>query len=122
MPSTNPKSSTVPLLAALCAGGILASFSALFPWAKPLAARAGGTPFCAISETFNCSQVWDSGFAKAIHTSTQIPVAGWGLMWGIVAFALPLLALVDANKKGIGTALRLCALAGVVSVVVLAGV
>ncbi len=116
-------STRTPTLAALCAGGFLASLWALFQWAELLVARAGGTPFCSLSATFDCSAVWDSPFAKAVHNATMVPVAGWGLMWGIVAFALPLLALVDTARlqRGLGAALRLTAIAGGVSVIVLAG-
>jgi serine/threonine-protein kinase len=107
------------LLAALVAGGFLASLWALFQWGELLVARAGGTPFCAIGGTFNCSAVWDSGFARTVHDVTKVPVAGWGLMWGVAAFALPLLALVDnanAARRGLTTAMRVTALAGVLSV------
>src|SRR6185437_5317756 len=47
----------------------------------------------------------------------------WGLMWGIVAFLLPLVALVDPRRvaAGVGTAIRIAAAAGLVSVVVLGG-
>ena len=102
--------------AALCAGGFLSSLWALFQWGELLVARAGGTPFCAIGGGFDCAAVWDSGFARTVHDVTQVPVAGWGLMWGIVAFALPLVALVRPDLKGLAGALRLTALAGVASV------
>jgi serine/threonine-protein kinase len=51
-----------------------------------------------------------------------VPIAGWGLVWGIVATALPLLALVDNRElsRGASAALRLTALAGVGSVAGLA--
>lgn len=109
-----PRTSTT--FAALCAGGFLSSLWALFQWGELLVARAGGTPFCAIGGTLNCAAVWDSGFARTVHNVTQVPVAGWGLMWGIVAFALPLLALARPDVRGLSGALRLTALAGVVSV------
>lgn len=109
-----PRTSTT--FAALCAGGFLSSLWALFQWGELLVARAGGTPFCAVGGTLNCAAVWDSGFARTVHSVTQVPVAGWGLMWGIVAFALPLLALARPDMRGLPGALRLTALAGVVSV------
>ena len=95
---------------------------ALFQWAELLLARQGGTPFCAVDETFNCTAVWDSAFAVAVHDTTNLPIAGWGLIWGIVATLLPLWVLVDrsALERGTSAGLRLVALAGVASVAGLA--
>ena len=109
------------LLAGSCALGVLSALWALFQWAELLIARAGGTPFCAVNETFNCRQVWDSGFAAAVHDVTFVPVAGWGLMWALVATALPLMALANDAwlPRGLSAALRLTGLAGVFSTVVL---
>ena len=117
-------SNTHPLprqhLAALCAGGFLASLWALFQWGELLVARAGGTPFCAIGGGFDCAAVWDSALAKAVHDVTQVPIAGFGLMWGIAAFAVPLLSLARPDVRGAAAALRLSALVGVASIVALA--
>jgi protein-disulfide isomerase/uncharacterized membrane protein len=130
MPS-NPPPAAAPissgllarLLAALTAVGFLTSLWALFQWGELLVARAGGTPFCAIGGSFNCSAVWDSAFARLVHDVTRVPVAGWGLMWGALAFALPLVALLEPSamaRRGLGTALRITAIAGVMSVGALA--
>lgn len=98
--------------------GFVNALWALFQWAELLLARNGATPFCSVDDTFNCTQVWDSAFASSIHTATQIPLAGWGLIWGITATVLPLAALVDDRLlgKGLSAALRFTALAGVASV------
>ncbi len=112
------------LLGALVALGALSSLWALFLWAELLVARAGGDPFCAMDGALNCQAVWDSAFASGVHKTTGMPVAGWGLIWGLVALALPLWALVDddaGRSAGIGTAVKITALAGVVSVVILGG-
>src|SRR5438105_11550667 len=95
--SSSPSKAASPpaMLGLLVAGGFFASLWALFQWAELLVARAGGTPFCSISETFDCSAVWDSPFAQAVHNMTMVPVAGWGRMWGILATLIPLLALTD---------------------------
>ncbi len=110
-----------PLAIAVVLGFVNALW-ALFQWAELLLARQGGTPFCSIDETFNCSAVWDSPFAIAVHNMTQIPIAGWGLMWGIAATILPLLALTDGGlmRRGVAAALRLTAIAGILSVAGLA--
>jgi hypothetical protein len=106
------------LLGAAVALGFVNALWALFQWAELLLARQGGTPFCSIDETFNCAQVWDSALAVTIHDVTQIPIAGWGLIWGLVATLVPLWGLVDDRALGRGgsAALRLTALAGIASV------
>jgi protein-disulfide isomerase len=68
---------------------------ALFQWNQLVAARTGGSAFCGISESASCTQIWDSAFASAIQNWTGVPVAGWGLIWSLAAFALPLWALVQ---------------------------
>ena len=69
--------------------GFVNALWALFQWAELLLARNGGTPFCSVDETFNCAQVWDSAFAVTVHNLTQIPLAGWGLIWGIARGDVP---------------------------------
>jgi len=66
---------------------------ALFQWTQLVAARTGGRPFCGISDSSACVEIWDSSFASAVQGWTGVPVAGWGLIWSIAAFALPLWAL-----------------------------
>jgi hypothetical protein len=80
-------------LACLCALGFGASLWALFQWAELLVARAGGTPFCGSDGRWHCAAIWDSAFARRVQEILILPVAGWGLVWGLVAAALPLLAL-----------------------------
>jgi serine/threonine-protein kinase len=109
------------LLGGAVALGAANSLWALFQWAELLLARQGGTPFCSINATFNCAQVWDSALAVAVHDVTRIPVAGWGLVWGIVATLVPLAALVDggALARGGSSALRFTTLAGLASIAAL---
>jgi serine/threonine-protein kinase len=110
------------LLGGAVAFGVANALWSLFQWAELLLARQGGTPFCSINATFNCAQVWDSPFAVAVHDVTQIPIAGWGLAWALVAVVVPLWSLVDERQlaRGGSAALRLTAAAGLVSVLGLA--
>ncbi len=77
-------------LAALL-GGLAAAWAA-FQWWELVVARRGGEIICAPGGGGHCAEVWDSAFAASVHTWTGLPVAGWGVAWGLVALALPLLA------------------------------
>jgi len=125
LPATVPFPSPASLVS-LVALGALSALWALFLWAELLVARAGGTAFCAFGETSDCAAVWNSAFASAIHARTGLPVAGWGLTWSVVAFLLPLVALLRRAEgrptPALASATRLMAAAGVVSVVVLLAV
>ena len=72
-------------------GGLAAAWAA-FQWWELVVARSGGEIFCAPGGGGHCAEVWDSPFAAAVHAWTGLPVAGWGVAWGLVAFALPLIA------------------------------
>jgi protein-disulfide isomerase len=108
------------VLAALVALGALSAVWATFLWGQLLISRAGGKPFCGFSDSATCGALWDGGFASAVHSATGVPVAGWGLIWGVVAALAPLLALVRRDGGGAAvaeqTAIRLAAIAGVVTV------
>jgi uncharacterized membrane protein/protein-disulfide isomerase len=110
------------LLAGAVGLGVANALWSLFQWAELLLARQGGTPFCSINATFNCAQVWDSPLAVLVHDVSQIPIAGWGLAWALVAVVVPLLVLVDEGQldRGGASALRWTAIAGFASVVGLA--
>lgn len=73
---------------------VLNALWALFQWKELLTARAGGNAFCALADSDVCEGVWDSAFATAVERWTLIPVAGWGVVWSLVALALPLWARV----------------------------
>src|SRR5688572_19008295 len=79
--------------AALVGLGVLSALWALVLWSELLLARAGSTPFCTVDAQIDCLRVWDGPFASAVHRLTRIPVAGWGVAWGLVAAALPLVLL-----------------------------
>jgi hypothetical protein len=113
-------------LAALTALGAGAALWALLLWGELLASRVGRAPVCALGDPAACAAAWDSPFASWIHRTTGLPVAGWGLAWGLVAFVLPLLALLRTAEAratpALLSAIRLTAGAGLVSVVGLVAV
>jgi serine/threonine-protein kinase len=119
--STRPPVSPASL-AALAALGFASALWAGFLWSELLVARAGGTPFCGLAEG-GCTALWDGPFASEVHRFTGVPVAGFGLVWGVVAFALPLLALWRAAEGREApealTAVRIAAGGGLVVVFVL---
>lgn len=106
--------------------GLLLSLLALFQWAELLISLEGGDISCSIDERFNCAQVWTSPFAVQAHALTGVPVAGWGLIYGLAVFGLGLLAtraaLLGRSLAPSLHALRLFAGTGVVVSVGLFGV
>jgi len=113
-------------LSALVALGVLSALWSLLLWAELLVTRAGGAGFCAFGGTGDCAAIWNSAFSSAIHAGSGLPVAGWGLAWGLVASGLPLLALLRTAEgrptPALVSAMRLTAGAGVVAVFVLLAV
>jgi protein-disulfide isomerase len=109
-------------LGGLVALGALSALWSLFLWAELVRARAGGTPFCPLGEAGQCSALWDGAFASAVHRLSGVPIAGWGLAWGLAAAALPLVALVRAAEgrplPALVSAIRLTAGIGAVAVFV----
>lgn len=86
-------------VAALAALGVLSSLWALFLWGQLALARAGEAPFCAAGEAAGCAAAWDSAFAAAMHRFTGLPLAGWGLVWSVAAFAFPFLSLLRLAQR-----------------------
>lgn len=115
---------TPAALGGLTTLGVVTALLSLLLWAELLIARAGGATFCALSAPDSCARLWDGPFASAIHHASGLPIAGWGLVWALVATALPLIALMRSAEQRPSqvwlTATRLVAAAGVVAVVVLA--
>lgn len=110
-------------VAALAALGVLSALWALFLWQQLVLAHSGEAPFCAAGEAAGCAASWDSAFASAIHRFTGLPLAGWGLVWGVAAFAFPFLSLLRlAQRKSASDltwAARWVAAAGVAGVIAL---
>jgi serine/threonine-protein kinase len=126
--SQKPEAGTITpaSLVALAGLGALAALWSLFLWGELRLARAGGSPFCGLGDSADCAAVWDSAFASSVHRLTGMPVAGWGLVWGLVAFALPVAALLRAAQGRplgpLASAMRVTAAGGAVAVFVFVAV
>lgn len=112
------QASTSPPWIALTLLGTLAAAWAIFLWRQLLAARAGLEPFCGFGDGGDCAALWDGAFAADIHRWTGVPVAGWGVVWGLIALALPLLARRNASWT---PAVRLVAWSGAAGIAGLLG-
>lgn len=112
--------------AALVTLGALSALWAVFLWGQLLLARSGGSPFCSFNDAADCAVVWESAFASAVHGRTGLPIAGWGVAWGLVGFALPLVGLTLSARgrpaASVVSATRLTAAVGLVGVFVLMAV
>jgi serine/threonine-protein kinase len=117
---------TAASLAGLTALGGLASLWSLVLWAELWVSRRGGSAVCALGDAADCAALWDGSFATAVHRASGLPLAAWGLAWGLVAFTLPLACLLRLAEgrpaPALVSATRLAAAAGVLAVVVLFGV
>ncbi|QSQ23099.1 thioredoxin domain-containing protein [Pyxidicoccus parkwayensis] len=126
--SSKAPSPTAPVRGALAllVLGLAESGLAIFQWMQLLTLREGGSTVCGISETVNCETVWNSAFASRVHEMLGIPVAGLGVLWGLVAVGLSALYLAWARAgrtvRPAANGLRLVALVGVVSALVFASV
>jgi serine/threonine-protein kinase len=87
--------------------------------------RAQNAPETVCTAGGGCASLWTAPFALTVQRMTSVPVAGWGLVWGLAATGLGLVALVRAGRGSIDaivTALRLLSAAGLLGVFVLVGV
>jgi protein-disulfide isomerase len=73
-----------------------------------------------------CASLWTAPFALSVQRLTSVPVAGWGLVWGLAATGLALFAWLRLARgkapDAALTALRLASAAGLLGVFVLVGV
>ena len=85
-------------------------------WWELLDVQRGGDAFCRVGSGFDCAAVWETPVAKRVHAMTGVPVAGWGVVWGLGALVAAVL-VGHARRRGragavaLGT-VRLFALAG----------
>jgi len=82
--------------------GALASLWSLVLWASLWQSRSGVAGACPLGDGGACGSLWDGPFATAVQRWSGLPVAGWGLAWGLVALALPLEAL-RRRAEGVDT-------------------
>jgi serine/threonine-protein kinase len=73
-----------------------------------------------------CASLWTAPFALSVQRVTSVPVAGWGIVWGLAALGLALFAWLRLARGQAAdaavTALRFTSGAGLVGVFVLVGV
>ncbi len=89
-------------------------------WIKLIGARGGDAAECAIGGGQICSSVWDSAFANAVQDATLVPVAGWGVIWALVALILPVSARMSAAAERWWDALVIHSAVGLAGVLILA--
>ncbi len=75
-------------LGTLVGSGLGTAILAIYQWVELLVVRNGGKVACSVNDTVNCATVWNSKFASSIHDSLGMPVAGLGVVWGVVAAVL----------------------------------
>jgi uncharacterized membrane protein len=101
----------------------LSALWSLFLWAELVLSRSGGGSFCGFGGKFDCTQIWNSPLASTVHRVSGLPIAGWGLVWSVTAFVLPLsgLARLASNERpgALLSAVRLTAIAGLLAIAVL---
>ncbi|MEM7675739.1 MAG: thioredoxin domain-containing protein [Myxococcota bacterium] len=131
-PSTksDPSTSMMPKLRAralvgLVIVGTLCALLAVFQWMELLLVHAGQETVCELDDVFNCASVWSAPAAKWWQATTGVPIAGWGLLWGLLALATPLWAmhgyLTQAESERPVAAIQLVAASGVATSVLLGG-
>ncbi len=63
----------------------------LYQWYELYEMRtSGASPLCDLSENLDCTAVWTSPLATAVHRYTGLPFAAWGVAWGGMVFILAL--------------------------------
>ena len=82
-----------------CGVALLAGGWAMHLWRQLFVARAGGEVSCPFDAEGDCGDVWQSPVAQAIEAATGLPVAAHGVLWALVALALPAAVLV-ARRSG----------------------
>ncbi len=94
---------------------------AAFQWYELFVSRRGGEIVCVGGG--DCAEVWDSPFASKVHALTGLPVAAWGVAFGIVALVLPVVARLRLARRRVAdpwlAGVLVTAVAGVLGVATL---
>jgi len=81
---------------------------------------------CGPDDGGGCSALWRAPFALAVQRASGLSVAAWGVVWGVAALAVAILALVRITRgqpsAAALTALRCLSAAGLLGVFALAAV
>ena len=87
----------------LIGGAAIAIALCVYQWVELIKIREGNTtPLCTLSDAIDCAAVWNSPVSNHVHHYTGIPIAGWGLAWGLITFILAGILLGrDRQKKSI---------------------
>ncbi|MCH9647382.1 MAG: thioredoxin domain-containing protein [Deltaproteobacteria bacterium] len=88
----------------------------VFLWLQLIESRTGGEAICAFGG--DCAALWDGAFASTVHRLTRVPVAGWGVIWGLAAL-FQVLAWSRGKKTFWLAALKVMGLVGAVGVALL---
>jgi protein-disulfide isomerase len=119
-----PKAPSRASLAVLAASGLAVALWSFALFLGPTAAAV--KTICGPDDGGGCGALWRSPFAVAVHRTTGVSVAGWGVVWGAAAAALAAAALWRSTAGGpsgaVVTALRCLSASGLLAVFVLLGV
>jgi len=69
----------------LGAASLSMSALAVWQWLELIKVRQGGSAVCAVSEAVNCEKVWETAFAHGVQAKLGLPIAAFGLVWGLGA-------------------------------------
>jgi serine/threonine-protein kinase len=121
---SSPTRPTNAALGALLASGLATGLLAVYQWVELMVVRNGGKVACSVNDTVNCATVWNSKFSSAVHDLLGMPVAGLGVVWGLAATAIVVLAWRKLESPDdlpvFLAATKVWAVAGIGSVVVFA--
>jgi protein-disulfide isomerase/uncharacterized membrane protein len=96
----------------------------VYQWFELRVVEAGGRVICSVNQAINCETVWTSPLAKSVQSSVGMPVAGLGILWGLVAAACAGWLYARARRgrpiRDEMGAVRVSAAVGVLAVAVLA--
>jgi protein-disulfide isomerase len=81
-PGAHARAALALLLLALGAAGL-----GVYQWVELRVVESGGKVVCSISQSVNCETVWTSPLAQAVRQAVGFPVAGLGILWGLVGAA-----------------------------------